>query len=276
MEAFIPIYNGMEKDFHWAGFGSGKGTNLRECAHVIKPCLIFSDKPTAKLLSLEEFANIPKFTINGYNECGSWEKAHGNKELELEYKKRSIIYNQKIVDLLHKFEDEHGYCIDLIVLGGYMRIVEEPLLKAYPDKNINVHPMDLSLLTEQYQRKYIGEKAVYDALKAGETKTRSSVIIIDLGTDHGEILVQGPELEVWPEFVHGTDAEKNECLEEYELAHQNMQKVRSDWPALTTALKLISQGKIALSKDKVFFNEWRRAYVDEKPLGYGGYQIRGR
>jgi folate-dependent phosphoribosylglycinamide formyltransferase PurN len=273
MEQIIPIYLGKPEDFHWAGFGSGSGTNLRECAKIIKPALIFSDRPKAKLLNLEELANVPKIVMNGYEACGSWKKAHGNPAEEAEYKKRSIEYNKQIVDSLKRFEDEKGCGIDLIVLGGYMRLVEEPLLKAYPDQIINVHPANLGIPGDNHKRRFIGEDAVYDAIKAGEQQTRSSVIIVDDKVDHGEILVQGPKLDVWKEYIEGTDTEKEECLRKYADAHQAMQKVRSDWPALTTALKMISEGKIVLGTERELNNEWRTVYINGKKLPYTGFRI---
>ena len=62
-EQIIPIYSGKPENFNWVGFGSGSGTNLRECAKIIKPKLIFSDKPKAKLLKLYEvcFKSIINF-----------------------------------------------------------------------------------------------------------------------------------------------------------------------------------------------------------------------
>lgn len=273
----VPIYSGKPEDFSWVGFGSGSGTNLRECAKVIKPKLIFSDKPKAKLLELEELADVPHLVMNGYKICGSWKKAQEDPETEAEYKRKSVEYNAQILDAIRQKEKEIGFSIDLIVLGGYMRFVLDPLLSAFKDKIINVHPADLTHVVGLgggvNKRKYIGADAVYDAIKEGEEKTKSSVIIVDKEEDHGEILTQGPGLNVWSEYLSGTKAEKNECLEEYADAHQSMQKVRSDWPALTTALKMIAQGRIALGTEKTYFNEWRTVYVDGKPLGYEGYQI---
>ena len=317
-EKITPIYSGKPNDFCWAGFGSGSGTNLRECAKVAPPKLIFSDRPGAKLLSLEELANVQQIVVDGYKACGSWKKAQGNPEAEAEYKERSVLYNQRIVGLLKQFEEKQGKPIDLIVLGGYMRLVGEPLLEAYPDKIINVHPADLSILNYfighssvkhnmgLYQiihhlgekaglqttlvddidrelekkpitvmRKFTGEDAVYDAVKAGQTATRSSVIIVDAGEDHGEMLTIGPSVNVWPEYVNGTPAEREECLREYADAHQSFQKVRSDWPALTTALRLIAEGRLALGTEKTWFNEWRAVYVDGKKMPYQGFEAGG-
>ncbi|MBU0758683.1 MAG: hypothetical protein KKG59_02490, partial [Nanoarchaeota archaeon] len=212
-ENIIPIYSGPPDDFHWVGFGSGSGTNLRECSKLITPAMVFSDRPKAGLLTLEELADVPKQVLNGYKACGSWKKAKGYPEREAEYEKRSLEFNEHIVETLRRFEREVGYNIDLIVLGGYMRMVKEPLLTEFKDRMINVHPSELNL-DHDHQRQYTGDDAVYDVLNDNYPVTRSSVIIVDQGEDHGEILVQGPELEVWEEFLNGWDPERQECIRE--------------------------------------------------------------
>lgn len=249
-EEIIPIYSGKFEDFSWVGFGSGSGTNLRECAKVIKPRLIFSDKEGAGLLTLEELADVEKRVLK---------KEEGEK---------SIDYNERILDSLKKYEKEHNFTIDLIVLGGYMRLIKEPLLSAFKDKIINVHPADLSILNEDGSRKYIGGNAVYDAIKTGETKTRSSVILVDKGEDHGEILTQGPEVKLVPKLLekHGG--------KEYAKIHQEGQKEISDWPALTTALRMIAEGRIKLGTEKSHFNEWRKVYVDDRAIAYDGFIVK--
>ncbi len=283
-EQIIPIYSGSLEDFHWVGFGSGSGTNLRECAKVIPPSLIFSDKPSASLFDWAELSQegIVQEAINGFRACGSWKKAQENSQLKAEYQERSLEFNQTIVDLLHKCEERQQTPFDLIVLGGYMRLVMEPLLEAYKDKIINVHPADLSKLKQrdevinnipEFYRVFVGDNAVYDSIEAGETITKSSVIMVDEGIDHGEILTQGPELRVWEEFLEGTGPEREECFREYADAHQSFQKVRSDWPALTSALEMIAQGRIALGTEKNVLSEWRRVYVDGKMMDYKGFQV---
>jgi len=276
IEQIIQIYSGKPEDFNWVGFGSGSGTNLRECAKIIKPALIFSDRPKADLLNLEELADVPQIVLNGFKACGSWKEAKGNLELETEYNRRSTEYNKQILEKLREFEKE--ITIDLIVLGGYMRFVMDPLLSAFRDKIINVHPSDLPL-NEDNKREYIGADAVYDAINIlSQTVlgkyTRSSVIMVDEQEDHGEILVQGPELEMWSEFLNVNSTERRECLREYANIHQSIQKVRSDWPALTTTLKMISEGRIALGTEKFYHNEWRRVYIDGEPQPYSGLKIK--
>ncbi|MBI2129042.1 hypothetical protein HYU07_02280 [Candidatus Woesearchaeota archaeon] len=252
-EKTTPIYSGKYEDFNWVGFGSGSGTNLRECAKVIKPKLIFSDKEDAGLLALEELADVEK------------------RFLKKEEGEKSADYNYKILTLLKNCEKENGFTIDLIVLGGYMRLIKEPLLGAFKDKIINVHPADLSILTgdgSKKYRKYIGDDAVYDAINAGEIATKSSVIMVDESEDHGEILAQGSKVDVV------NNLKEKFGLREYAKMHQDVQKKVSDWPALTNALKMIAEGRIALGTEKTHFNEWRTVYVDGKATVYEGFRVK--
>ena len=267
------IYDGRPEDFLWVGFGSGSGTNLRECSKVCPPGLIFSDKPKADLFSLEDLADVPKESINGLDFCGSWKKAQGNPDAEAEYKRKSQDYNIAILELLQRYEDDLGKPFDLIVLGGYMRFVGDALLDTYKDKIINVHPADLNVLNPEKDRKFVGENAVYDAIKARQIKTRSSVIMVDGGVDHGEILVQGPEVSVWAEYLKASPEERESMLPKYAKLHQDRQKTASDWPAFTLALELIRDGRLALGTEKYWLDEWRAVYLDEKQLDYAGHRL---
>lgn len=72
--------------------------------------------------------------------------------------------------------------VELVVLAGFMRVLHEPMLKAFPRRIINIHP---SLLP-----KFPGLEAWKQALVAGETVTGCTVHYVDEQIDHGQILVQ--------------------------------------------------------------------------------------
>ena len=72
--------------------------------------------------------------------------------------------------------------IELVVLAGFMRVLHEPMLKAFPRRIINIHP---SLLP-----KFPGLESWKQALVAGETVTGCTVHYIDERIDHGQILAQ--------------------------------------------------------------------------------------
>jgi phosphoribosylglycinamide formyltransferase-1 len=73
---------------------------------------------------------------------------------------------------------------DWLILAGYMRVIHEPLLSAYPRRILNIHP---SLLP-----KYRGLDALGQALAAGETTVGVSVHYVDAGLDTGEVIAQIP------------------------------------------------------------------------------------
>jgi phosphoribosylglycinamide formyltransferase 1 len=79
--------------------------------------------------------------------------------------------------------------VELVVLAGFMRVLHEPMLKAFPRRIINIHP---SLLP-----KFPGLEAWKQALVAGETVTGCTVHHVDEQIDHGQILAQ-KEIRILP------------------------------------------------------------------------------
>src|SRR5215472_13019471 len=79
--------------------------------------------------------------------------------------------------------------VELVVLAGFMRVLHEPMLKAFPRRIINIHP---SLLP-----KFPGLEAWKQALVAGETVTGCTVHYADERIDHGQILAQ-KEVKILP------------------------------------------------------------------------------
>src|SRR5213076_2570395 len=72
--------------------------------------------------------------------------------------------------------------VELVVLAGFMRLLHEPMLKAFLRRIINIHP---SLLP-----KFPGLEAWKQALIAGEKVTGCTVHYVDEKIDHGQILAQ--------------------------------------------------------------------------------------
>lgn len=93
----------------------------------------------------------------------------------------------------HKDEDKmiqlfEVYQVDLIILAGYMRVLQNP--SKFPCPIINVHP---SLLP-----KYKGLHAVEQAINAGESVTGCTVHYVNEELDGGEIIMQG-EVPILPD-----------------------------------------------------------------------------
>ncbi len=72
--------------------------------------------------------------------------------------------------------------IDLVCLAGFMRLVKEPLLNAFPRRILNIHPALLPA--------FPGVEAWKQALEAGATQAGCTVHYVDAGMDTGEIIMQ--------------------------------------------------------------------------------------
>ena len=72
--------------------------------------------------------------------------------------------------------------VKVIMLAGYMRIVGDTLLNAFPNKIINIHP---ALLPS-----FPGKQGILDAYNAGVNKTGVTIHFVDSGIDSGQIIAQ--------------------------------------------------------------------------------------
>lgn len=76
---------------------------------------------------------------------------------------------------------------DLIVLAGFLVVIPEEIVKAYPKKIINIHP---SLIPSFCGKGFYGLKVHEEALKRGVKVTGATVHFVDEGTDTGPIILQ--------------------------------------------------------------------------------------
>ena len=154
--------------------GSGKGSNCRAILERIRSGdlaaearLVVSDVLDAPILDMaREFA-----VTNVYLPPGRF-----RTRLEPETE-------EQLVQMLRDAD------VELVVLAGFMRVLHEPMLKAFPRRIINIHP---SLLP-----KFPGLEAWKQALLAGETVTGCTVHYVDEQIDHGQILGQ-KEVKILP------------------------------------------------------------------------------
>ena len=154
--------------------GSGKGSNCRAILERIRSGdlaaearLVVSDVLDAPVLDLAREFGI----ANAYLPPGRF-----RTRLEPEVE-------EQLVQMLRVAG------VELVVLAGFMRVLHEPMLKAFPRRIINIHP---SLLP-----RFPGLEAWKQALVAGETVTGCTVHYVDEQIDHGQILGQ-KEVKILP------------------------------------------------------------------------------
>ncbi len=147
--------------------GSGKGSNFKAVMERIidgklpaEVRLVISDVRDAGILSYARDFQVPALFVNPG-------KYRTRLETEVE---------RDIVRLLQEA------AVELVVLAGFMRVLKEPMLKAFPKSIINIHP---SLLP-----KYKGLEAWKQALEAGEKVAGCTVHYVEAAVDAGHILGQ--------------------------------------------------------------------------------------
>ncbi|QBP40107.1 phosphoribosylglycinamide formyltransferase [Paenisporosarcina antarctica] len=87
-----------------------------------------------------------------------------------------VDYETAILQELQQLE------VEWLVLAGYMRLIGETILDAFPHKIVNIHP---SLLPS-----FPGKDAIGQAMEHGVKITGVTVHYVDAGMDTGEILSQ--------------------------------------------------------------------------------------
>ena len=145
--------------------------------------------------------------------------------------------------------------VDVIALGGYMSYITL-------DRCVNVHPADLSILSPDGKRRYVGDNAVFDAISAGETTLRSSTLWTDQGVDTGPLLMVSDPLKV--ELPEPLDAllKDRERLLPLVQEHQERLKEVGDWKIFPRTIEMIAEGRFAL-------DEQNAVYVDGRPVPEG-------
>ncbi len=190
---------------------SGRGSNLQSimdaCGQHKIPAqvsVVLSDQPEAYALERARAARIPALAINP--------RDFADKDA----------YEQKLVQCLQ----EHD--IELVCLAGYMRLVGQVLLKAYPQRVMNIHPALLPA--------FPGLHGQSQAWAYGVRYSGCTVHFVDEGMDTGPIILQ----QVVPVLQDDT---------EDSLAARILEQEHQIYPQ---AVGLFAQGKLTVKGRKVY------------------------
>ena len=149
---------------------SGGGTNLQALIDAQgkvlqhgKIKLVISSKPDVYALQRAEQAGIEHCVIA----------------------KRDYVTQEEYSNAI--LQQLQSYQIDMIVLAGYLSILDETVIHAYPNRIINIHP---SLIPSFCGKGYYGLKVHEAALAYGVKVTGATVHIVNEIPDGGKILLQ--------------------------------------------------------------------------------------
>ena len=192
---------------------SGGGTNLQAVIDNIENgslnCSIeavISDKDSAYALTRAREKNIPAFVVS-------------KKEFGAESSNR-------ILELIKGK-------VDLIVLAGYLSILNGEILRQFKNKIINIHP---SLIPAFSGAGMYGIKVHEAVIKKGVRYSGCTVHFVNEEVDGGEILLQ----------------EVVQVLQEDDAATLQKRVLEKEHEILPKAIKLISEGKVTIKDGKTF------------------------
>jgi phosphoribosylglycinamide formyltransferase-1 len=191
---------------------SGGGTNLQAIidAHIfgeIKNCelaAVISSNPTAYALSRAEYAGIPAYVVDvaRHSNRASFSEAVHRKLGELE--------------------------IELVVLAGFLYILGVPLVRAYKDRIINIHP---ALIPSFCGPGYFGMRVHEEVLKFGAKVSGATAFFVTNEVDAGPIILQKAV------DVHQDDTP-------FTLQRRIMEE--AEWKILPEAVSLFCEGRLEI------------------------------
>lgn len=121
-----------------------------------------------------------------------------------------------------------SYQVDLVVLAGCLVVIPEIMVKAYPNRIINIHP---ALIPSFCGTGYYGLKVHEAVLARGVKVTGATVHFVDEGTDTGPIILQ--------KAVEVQEGDTPEIL-------QRRVMEQAEWVIMPQAIDLIANGKIQI------------------------------
>ncbi len=175
-------------------FASGEGTNAQtiidyfKTSNQVKIALVVSNKSTANVLNRAKNNNIDTLIID----------------------KHSFTETNEVIDVLKKAN------INLIVLAGFLWMIPENLIKAFPNKIVNIHP---ALLPKFGGKGMYGMNVHKAVIEAKEKESGISIHFVNEKYDEGKIISQH-KCE-----VSETDTPENLAQKIQQLEHEHFPKV---------------------------------------------------
>jgi len=146
-------------------FASGSGSNAQKIMEHFKKhvdaevVIVLTNNPEAYVLQRADNFEIPSHIFD----------------------KAEFYKTNSVVDILKNLQ------IDLIVLAGFMWLIPQNLLKAFPNKIINIHP---ALLPKFGGKGMYGDRVHHAVMDAKEEESGITIHFVDENFDEGEIIHQ--------------------------------------------------------------------------------------
>lgn len=154
---------------------SGGGTNLQAIIDGIESGLI----PDAQIVRIIA-SNSKAFALERGRKHGIETRVIGRENFPDDADPTDKIMHAIV-------EETKAAGTDLIVLAGYMSVLNSELVKAYEGRIINIHP---SLIPKFCGKGFYGIRVHRAVIEAGEKESGATVHFVDEGVDTGKIILQ--------------------------------------------------------------------------------------
>lgn len=144
---------------------------------------------------------VGSFASNRKN-AGVWERAN-RLQIPCHMISAESFSNGEIIDQLKKRK------VDVIILAGFLKLIPQDLIKAFPNKILNIHP---ALLPKYGGKGMYGAKVHEAVIDNNEAQSGISIHLVNEAYDEGEILSQH-QVNIEPEDTAHTLAQKIHLLE---------------------------------------------------------------
>jgi phosphoribosylglycinamide formyltransferase 1 len=168
-------------------FASGSGSNAEKMAEYfanrtdIEISLVLSNNPQAGVIARARRLHIPVVLFD----------------------RKTFYETHRIIEIL---QNEH---IDLVILAGFMMLIPEEMVQAFPNKIVNIHPA----LLPKYGGKGMYGHFVHEAVVAAkESESGITIHFVNERYDEGGIIFQAA-CEVTPTDTPEEVAQKVQVLE---------------------------------------------------------------
>ncbi len=200
---------------------SGGGTNLQALINAEKRGEIQNGRITCVISSKEGAHALERAAQNGISSRVVPRSAYDSR----------AAYSRAILEALREEQ------ADLIILAGFMIILDETVPAAFPNQILNVHP---ALIPSFCGPGFYGLKVHEAALAAGVKLTGATVHFVSEVCDGGPIILQ--------QAVPVRNGDTPETL-------QRRVMEQAEWKLLPRAASLFCQGKITVRDGRAFLAE---------------------
>lgn len=127
--------------------------------------------------------------------------------------------------------------VEFVLLLGYLYVLTDVMLNAFPNRIFSIHDSDLSLRDANGEPRYVGLHSTRDAILAGEPETRSTLHVVTEQLDGGPIVALSRPYPVAPFAREAARAGHLDILKAYAYAQREWM-MRESWGDLArTALE---------------------------------------